>query len=588
MFRLIGLLCFRGGFALAGLLFKGQNTLALLQSGMFPLNNAGANGWTMSCKITVLGGVGSIGMNAYLYETKTTAVLIDAGIKFFDGRGLGVDGAIPDFTYLKSIKKKLSALVITHAHEDHIGAIRYVLDIKNVPVYAPPLAIKFISKKLSRKPTFKEYTASKHIRVGDFALEFIPVNHSILDTYAIYIKTGNFSALHSSDFKIDNNPNDHVRMDFNRISKIGKDGLTCLLSDSTNALVDGFSKSESSIYDNMKGIVASHDGRIFFTTFASNISRLYMIAQICEETGRKLCIMGRSMLRNIDIVSKMGYPTLKKSTLVTPQKALTMPDNKVCFLVTGCQGETNASLYAVTFKGRKGLKIRKNDLVIFSSRVIPGNEGGINDVINQIYFVEASAVVDKNNNIHVSGHAAKEELKLLLSMTRPKYFLPIHGDYRHLNMHKSLAINGGYVEEKNCIILPCASQAEWDKSNKFVGTSKVPWKNVYVDAHQRLTLDDKDLEERRLISSSGVLFINITIRKRMRKNLYTVDVTPVGFPLYMTDKGKIVESVMAILEEHAPADATIMRNKDFVKNVKLAPNPHIPRRPLVEIVIQKL
>ncbi len=546
------------------------------------------NGRNMSCKITVLGGVGSIGMNAYLYETKTTAILVDAGIKFFDGRGIGVDGAIPDFTYLKSIKKKLEAIVITHAHEDHIGAIRYVLDIKNIPVYAPPLAIQFISKKLSKKPTFKEYNEFKRIKIGDFALEFIPVNHSILDTYAIYLKTGKFSALHSSDFKIDNNPNDHVQMDFKRISQIGKSGLTCLLSDSTNALVDGFSKSESSIYDNMRDIVAGHSGRVFVTTFASNISRLYMIAQICEETGRKLCIMGRSMLKNIDIVSKMGYPALKKSLLVTPQKALSMPDNKVCFLVTGCQGEQNASLYAVTFKGRKGLKIRKNDLVMFSSRVIPGNEGGINDVINQIYYVGASAVVDKNNNIHVSGHAAKEELKLLLAMTRPKYFLPIHGDYRHLNMHKSLATNGGYVSEKNCIILPCASQGEWDKSNNFVGINKVPWKNVYVDAHQRLTLYDKDLEERRLISSAGVLFISITMRKRMRKNQYTVDVVPVGFPIFMTDKSKIIDSVMAILEEHAPTDGTIMRNKDFVKNVKQAPNPHIPRRPLVEISIQKL
>ncbi|EEP3469441.1 ribonuclease J, partial [Campylobacter coli] len=414
-------------------------------------------------RITPLGGLGEIGGNISVFETNKDAIIVDIGMSFPDGTMHGVDIIIPDFDYVRKIKDKIRGIVITHAHEDHIGAVPYFFKEFQFPIYATPLALGMISNKFeehglkAERKWFRPVEKRRVYEIGEFDIEWIHITHSIIDASALAIKTKAGTIIHTGDFKIDQTPIDGYPTDLGRLAHYGEEGVLCLLSDSTNSYKEGYTKSESSVGPTFDQIFARTKGRVIMSTFSSNIHRVYQAITYGLKYGRKVCVIGRSMERNLYTTMELGYIKLDRKIFIDADEVSKYKDNEVLIVTTGSQGETMSALYRMATDEHKFIKIKPSDQIIISAKAIPGNEASVSAVLDYLLKAGAKVAYQEFSEIHVSGHASIEEQKLMLTLVKPKFFLPVHGEYNHINKHKETAIKCG-IPEKNIYLMSDGDQ----------------------------------------------------------------------------------------------------------------------------------
>ncbi|WP_434634011.1 ribonuclease J [Helicobacter pylori] len=470
-----------------------------------------------SVKITPLGGLGEIGGNMMVIETPKSAIVIDAGMSFPKEGLFGVDILIPDFSYLHQIKDKIAGIIITHAHEDHIGATPYLFKELQFPLYGTPLSLGLIGSKFDEhglkkyRSYFKIVEKRCPISVGEFIIEWIHITHSIIDSSALAIQTKAGTIIHTGDFKIDHTPVDNLPTDLYRLAHYGEKGVMLLLSDSTNSHKSGTTPSESTIAPAFDTLFKEAQGRVIMSTFSSNIHRVYQAIQYGIKYNRKIAVIGRSMEKNLDIARELGYIHLPYQSFIEANEVAKYPDNEVLIVTTGSQGETMSALYRMATDEHRHISIKPNDLVIISAKAIPGNEASVSAVLNFLIKKEAKVAYQEFDNIHVSGHAAQEEQKLMLRLIKPKFFLPVHGEYNHVARHKQTAISCG-VPEKNIYLMEDGDQVEVGPAFiKKVGTIKSG--KSYVDNQSNLSIDTSIVQQREEVASAGVFAATIFVNK---------------------------------------------------------------------------
>ena len=483
-------------------------------------------------RFVILGGLGEIGKNMYALEHEEEIIIIDAGISFAELTMLGIDYLVPDYTYLKENEKKIKALFITHGHEDHIGAIPILLqtiDLKNI--YAPNQACELIKMKLLDKnirfDNLHSYQSDDVIKFKHFTVDFFRTTHSVPDSHGIRVKTPNGVIVTTGDFKFDFTPIGPMA-DLHKMARIGEEGVDLLISDSTNALNDGISTSESSVDAALNDIFDDEvNSRIIIATFASNIYRLKHIVETCYKHGRKICIFGRSMEANIEISIKGGYIN-HKELFISPEEANTLKPKEICILCTGSQGEPLAALSRIADLEHKHIKLRPDDVVIFSSSPIPGNASSISRTINKLYLQGVKVFTNTTiSNIHTSGHANREELKLMIRLIKPKYMLPFHGEYRMLKSHADIANMCG-IPKDHIFILDNGDSLMLDNGNITVG-EKIKMDEVYIDGNRVGEVATQVLRDRKIMASDGILVIVSNIDMKNKKLLTKPTIVTRGF-----------------------------------------------------------
>ncbi|HEF1411512.1 TPA: ribonuclease J [Campylobacter coli] len=462
-------------------------------------------------RITPLGGLGEIGGNISVFETNKDAIIVDIGMSFPDGTMHGVDIIIPDFDYVRKIKDKIRGIVITHAHEDHIGAVPYFFKEFQFPIYATPLALGMISNKFeehglkAERKWFRPVEKRRVYEIGEFDIEWIHITHSIIDASALAIKIKAGTIIHTGDFKIDQTPIDGYPTDLGRLAHYGEEGVLCLLSDSTNSYKEGYTKSESSVGPTFDQIFARTKGRVIMSTFSSNIHRVYQAITYGLKYGRKVCVIGRSMERNLYTTMELGYIKLDRKIFIDADEVSKYKDNEVLIVTTGSQGETMSALYRMATDEHKFIKIKPSDQIIISAKAIPGNEASVSAVLDYLLKAGAKVAYQEFSEIHVSGHASIEEQKLMLTLVKPKFFLPVHGEYNHINKHKETAIKCG-IPEKNIYLMSDGDQVElcqkYVKRIKTVKTGK-----VFVDNQINKQIADDVVIDRQKLADSGIVVI---------------------------------------------------------------------------------
>ncbi|EJI3008875.1 ribonuclease J [Campylobacter coli] len=462
-------------------------------------------------RITPLGGLGEIGGNISVFETNKDAIIVDIGMSFPDGTMHGVDIIIPDFDYVRKIKDKIRGIVITHAHEDHIGAVPYFFKEFQFPIYATPLALGMISNKFeehglkAERKWFRPVEKRRVYEIGEFDIEWIHITHSIIDASALAIKTKAGTIIHTGDFKIDQTPIDGYPTDLGRLAHYGEEGVLCLLSDSTNSYKEGYTKSESSVGPTFDQIFARTKGRVIMSTFSSNIHRIYQAITYGLKYGRKVCVIGRSMERNLYTTMELGYIKLDRKIFIDADEVSKYKDNEVLIVTTGSQGETMSALYRMATDEHKFIKIKPTDQVIISAKAIPGNEASVSAVLDYLLKAGAKVAYQEFSEIHVSGHASIEEQKLMLTLTKPKFFLPVHGEYNHITKHKETAMKCG-IPERNIYLMSDGDQVElcqkYVKRIKTVKTGK-----VFVDNQINKQIADDVVIDRQKLADSGIVVI---------------------------------------------------------------------------------
>ena len=483
-------------------------------------------------KFIILGGLGEIGKNMYAIEHNDEIIIIDAGISFADMTTFGVDYLVPDYTYLKMNESKIKALFITHGHEDHIGGIPFLLSVVNIPcIYAPNQASELIKLKLLDKNIRYDnvftYKSDDVIKFKYFEVDFFLTTHSIPDSHGIRVKTPNGVVVTTGDFKFDLTPIGPMA-DLHKMARIGEEGVDLLVSDSTNALNEGVSNSESKVDEALNDIFAKHKvERIIIATFASNIYRLKHIVETCYKYKRKICIFGRSMENNIDISIKGGYIN-HKELFVTADEANNLKPNEVCILCTGSQGEPLAALSRIADDEHKSIRLRPDDVVIFSSSPIPGNAMSIGRTINKLYLKGVKVYTNSDTtDIHTSGHANMEELKLMIRLIKPKYMLPFHGEYRMLKNHADISTMCG-VNKNNTFILDNGDTLILDNHTITQG-EKIKQEEVFVDGNNASEIAAQVIRDRKIMAGDGILVIIANIDMKNKKLLIKPSITTRGF-----------------------------------------------------------
>ncbi|WP_291951539.1 ribonuclease J [Campylobacter sp.] len=462
-------------------------------------------------KITPLGGLGEIGGNITIFETNNDAIVVDIGMSFPDGSMHGVDIIIPDFDYIRRIKNKIRAIIITHAHEDHIGAVPYFFKEFQFPIYATPLALGMISNKFeehglkAERKWFRPVTKRQIYEIGEFDIEWIHITHSIIDASALAIKTKAGVIIHTGDFKIDQTPIDGYPSDLSRLAHYGEEGVLCLLSDSTNSYKEGYTKSESSVGPTFDQIFSKTKGRVIMSTFSSNIHRVYQAITYGLKYGRKVCVIGRSMERNLYTTMELGYIKLERNIFIDADEVGKYNDNEILIVTTGSQGETMSALYRMATDEHKFIKIKPSDQIIISAKAIPGNEANVSAVLDFLLKAGAKVAYQEFSEIHVSGHASIEEQKLMLNLIKPKFFLPVHGEYNHITKHKETAMKCG-LPERNIYLMSDGDQVEI--CNKYIKRIKtIKTGKVFVDNQINKQIADDVVIDRQKLADSGIVVI---------------------------------------------------------------------------------
>ena len=500
-------------------------------------------------KIIPLGGLEQIGMNITAVEYKDDIIVIDGGLSFPDDDMLGIDLVIPDITYLKDNKDKIRGMVVTHGHEDHIGAIPYIEKEINIPIYTTKLTMGLIDYKLTEHGLIdnirrKVVTYGQIINLGIFRIEFIRTNHSIADSCALAIYTPAGIIVHTGDFKVDYTPVFGGVIDLQRFGELGKKGVLALMADSTNVERPGYTPSEKTVgrtFDHIFDDNRNH--RLIIATFASNVDRVQQIINSAYKYGRKVIVEGRSMVNVINIASELGYLKIPDNTLISIDEAKEYPDEKLVYITTGSQGENMAALSRIAASVHNKISIQHGDVVIFSSSPIPGNEKSVYRVMNELEQKGARVIY---HDTHVSGHACQEELKLIYALTRPKYSIPVHGEYRHLKRHSELAQEMG-IDKKNVKILKCGEVLEIGE-DFFDVVDKVPAHGVFVDGLGVGDVGNIVIRDRQHLSENGLIVVAITLDSGSKQVLAGPDIVSRGF-VYVREAELLIEQCKDVVSE---------------------------------------
>lgn len=507
-------------------------------------------------KITPLGGLGEIGGNMMVVETETQALIIDVGMSFPDENMHGVDILIPDFTYIREIKEKIVGIIITHGHEDHIGAMPYLFKEMQFPVYGTSLPLEMIGSKFDEhkmrehRGYFRAIQKRTPIKIGEFEVEWMHVTHSIIDSSCIAVKTEAGTWIHTGDFKIDHTPIDGFPTDLHRLAHYGEEGVLVLTSDSTNSHAPGFTRTEKTVGPTFDRIFQNAKGRVLMSTFSSNIHRVSQAIDKALLYNRKICVIGRSMEKNLDIAMSLGYIKFPKDQFIEAHEVNKYNDNEVLIVTTGSQGESMSALYRMAIHEHRHIKIKPDDQIILSAKAIPGNEGSVSGIINHLLKAGAKVAYQDYPDIHVSGHAAQEEQKLMLRLVKPKFFLPVHGEYNHALKHGQTGIDCG-VLERNVYIMSDGEQIEvspkYIKKVKTVKTGK-----VYIDNQLNHKISDDVILDRQTMASEGVVMIVAQINEDDRTLSQRPKVTSFGLVSDKQDKffSKEIEDLLTLFLEN--------------------------------------
>ena len=509
-------------------------------------------------KIIPLGGLGEIGLNMMVFEYGGTLFVVDAGLMFPEDYMLGVDFVIPDMDYLRQSRDRLAGIVLTHAHEDHIGALPYLLKDFKAPVFGTPFTLGMVRQKLEEfellgSAALHAFLPDETLKLGSFSLEFIRVGHSVLDGVGIAIQTPLGTIIHTGDFKIGYGSVDGMETDVNKFAKYGEEGVLALLSDSTNVEREGYPISDKEICETLTRIAARSSGRVIVALFASNIARTQMILDIAKANRKKIVFDGKSIETSVGIAIELGYLDVRDNQIIEIEQIADYEDDEMIIITTGTQGEPMSSLARMSAGTHRQIKIKKGDTVVLSSKFIPGNERAIAKIINNLYRKGADVIYEKISDIHVSGHAFREELKLMIKLTQPRYFLPVHGEYRHLILHSRLAKEVG-IPEENILLAENGQIIEFDKNGGRIG-GRVSTGRVLIDGKGIGDVGRSVLKERRALSEEGLVAVTMAFDEETGVVVYGPEIVSRGF-VFQTESGYLLEDaqcvVLEIVEEIAP------------------------------------
>ena len=500
-------------------------------------------------KVIPLGGLEQIGLNITAFEYEDSIIVVDCGLSFPEDEMLGIDLVIPDITYLKDNADKVKGFVITHGHEDHIGALPYVLKELNIPIYATKLTMGIIENKLTEheligKTKRKVVKFGQSINLGRFRIEFIKTNHSIVDAAALAIYSPAGVVVHTGDFKVDYTPVFGDAIDLQRFAEIGKKGVLALLCDSTNAERPGFTPSEKTVGRTFDTLFSEHkDTRIIIATFASNVDRVQQIINSAYKFGRKVVVEGRSMVNIIDTASKLGYLNIPDKTLIDIEQLKNYPNDKTVIITTGSQGESMAALSRMASDSHRKISIMPGDTVIFSSHPIPGNEKAVTNVINELQMKGADVIFQ---DVHVSGHACQEEIKLIYSLVKPKYAVPVHGEYKHRKAQAKIAAELG-IPKENIYMLQSGDVLEMD-SEKAVVTGKVPVGAILVDGLGVGDVGNVVLRDRQHLAEDGILIVVLALDSYSDQLVSGPDIVSRGF-VYVRESDELLDEARLLVND---------------------------------------
>ncbi|AJG99802.1 ribonuclease J [Clostridium beijerinckii] len=502
-------------------------------------------------KIIPLGGLGEIGKNLTVFEYEDEIVIIDCGMSFPDEELLGIDLVLPDITYLLRNKDKIKGFFITHGHEDHIGGLPYVLKQINVPIYATKLTLGLIGSKLEEHNILSDCTLNMVkpgdiIETGNFNIEFIRTNHSIADSVSIALHTPIGIIVHTGDFKIDFTPIDGEIIDLQRYAQLGKKGVLLLMADSTNATRSGYTMSEKTVGETLNNLFIKADGRVIVATFASSIHRVQQIANASIKNGRKIAFSGRSMEKISEVAMSLGYLFIPEEMIIDLNDVKKYPDNKVTIITTGSQGEPMAALTRIAAGNHRSIQLEKGDTVIISSTPIPGNKKAVSSVVDDLTEKGAKVIYEAIEDIHVSGHACEQELRLIQALLKPKFFVPVHGEYRHLLSHSKIAENMG-MDKSNMFILEIGDVLELSR-NKAEITNKVPAGRVLIDGLGVGDIGNIVLRDRKNLAKDGIITVVIVINKESKTVISGPDIITRGF-VYVRDSEELMREIRRIVSK---------------------------------------
>jgi len=547
-------------------------------------------------KIIPLGGLGEIGLNMMVYGYGEDIIIVDCGLMFPEPSMLGIDLVIPDISFLRDKGDRIRGIFLTHGHEDHIGALPYVLSELQSPIYGTALTLGFVREKL------KEYDLDHRVdprvvrprdtvRAGVFQVEFIRVAHSIVDGCALAIRTPEGVVIHTGDFKLDQTPVDGQLTDLATFSRYGEEGVLALLADSTNVEREGYTVSESYVGEVFNEIFPQCEGRIIVAAFSSNIHRVQQVVDAAARCGRKVLLNGRSMLANVQIARDLGYLSIADDLLMDLKDLPRLPKEEVCMITTGSQGEPMSALTRIAMDDHKQIKLERGDTVILSSRFIPGNEKTISDLINHLYRRGAEVFHEKVSEVHVSGHASQEELKLMINLTRPCFFVPIHGEYRHLVNHSRLARKVG-IDPERCILAVNGDVVTFSGDRaEIAGT--VESGRVFVDGKGIGDVGTIVLKDRKHLSEDGMVVVFIAINQASGEIIYGPDIVTRGFVFEDESQEYLEETRKIVLDTLAGVNLEVMADWNEVKMevrrvLRRFFNKTIERRPVILPVILEM